>query len=281
VTTAIALGAALAVGVAVLLATNAFAATTPAVRPEAFQRWAFPTQRLVLGVACGALVMLLTGWVPVGLAACALVVLWGRIFSSSRAAHERRRLEAIAKWLEDIRDLVRGSGLSLEQALEQTAGAPPMGLREELTRFAARCRHGWDREEALMALADELDHPTADAAIAAVLMAIGTSGARLVTAVTTLAEVARDEVAARERSDRLRSIYESSMRRLIAIAVAIIGFLRISSAELLAPLARPAGQAWLVLPLAVWAGCLWWLRRLSHYELPRRYRLRANTGVRA
>jgi hypothetical protein len=110
-------------------------------------------------------------------------------------------------------------------------------------------------------------------------MAIGTSGARLASAVTALAAVARDEVAARERSDRLRALYESSMRRLILIAAGIVGFLRLTSSELLEPLGTPAGQAWLVVPLGVWAGCLWWLRRLSRYQLPRRYRLR--TGLEA
>ena len=52
-----------------------------------------------------------------------------------------------------------------------------------------------------------------------------------------------------------------------------------TSAELIAPLRSPTGQAWLVLPMAVWTGCLLWLRRLSRYELPRRYRLRAATEV--
>ena len=95
------------------------------------------------------------------------------------------------------------------------------------------------------------------------------------------AEVARDEVAARERSDRLRTVYETSMRRLIVIATGIVVFLRLTSGELLEPLRTPAGQVWLILPLGVWAGCLWWLQRLSRYELPRRYRLVSGTEARS
>ncbi len=271
----VALAVGVALGSAVLLVASAFAPAPPRRRTRASIGGTIGGERLATAAVAGVLTALASGWILAGLAVAALIAFWGRVFSSKRAAAERRRLEAIAKWLEDVRDLVRGSGMSLEQALEQTAGAPPVVLQDELSRFLARSRQGWDLDHALLALADELGHPTADAAIAAILMAIGTSGARLVTAVTTLAEVARDEVGARERSDRLRAIYESSMRRLIVIAIGLIGFLRITSAELLEPLGTPAGQAWLALPLGVWAACLWWLRRLSRYEVPRRYRLRS------
>jgi Flp pilus assembly protein TadB len=273
---AVATGACLGVGV---LLAGACVNPAPASRRSLPGAATVPAPRLMLGLAAGALAAMLSGWLLGGVAVGALCILWGRVFTSSRAAQERRRLEAIAKWLEDIRDLVRGSGLSLEQALEQTATSPPTSLRDELAGFLLRCRQGWDIDDALVALADDLAHPTADAAIAAIVMAVGTSGARLATAVTTLAEVARDEVAARERSDRLRSVYESSMRRLIVIACGILVFLHLTSAELIAPLRSPTGQAWLVLPTAVWTGCLLWLRRLSRYELPRRYRLRAATEV--
>jgi Flp pilus assembly protein TadB len=266
------------VGAGVLLAGASLTAAPAVSRRRGLAR-AVNGHRLALGAVAGLLTAMLSGWLLAGAAVAALCALWGHVFTSARASHERRRLEAIAKWLEDIRDLVRGSGLSLEQALEHTAASPPAALREELARFLQRCRQGWDLDDALVALADEFAHPTADAAIAAVLMAVGTSGARLATAVTTLAEVARDEVAARERSDRLRAVYESSMRRLIVIAIGIIGFLRVTSADLLAPLRSPAGQMWLVVPLAVWTGCLVWLRRLSRYDQPRRYRLRAATEV--
>jgi Flp pilus assembly protein TadB len=276
-----ALTAGIALGVAVLLVGAAFAPPPPPPPRRAASSIGSTVggERVAGAAVAGTLTMLATGWVLAGLAVAGLIVCWGRIFTSKRAATERRRLEAIAKWLEDIRDLVRGSGLSLEQALEQSAAAPPVALQDELSRLLARTRQGWELDHALLALADELGHPTADAAIAAILMAIGTSGARLVTAVTTLAEVARDEVGARERSDRLRSIYESSMRRLIVIATGIIGFLRITSAELLEPLRTPPGQAWLALPLVVWVACLWWLRRLSRYEVRRRYRLRSGLAV--
>jgi Flp pilus assembly protein TadB len=271
--------AGVALGVAVLLVASAFASPPPPRRAGSSTRTTIGGERIAGAAVTGTLAVLATGWVLAGLAAAGLIVCWGRIFTSKRAAAERRRLEAIAKWLEDIRDLVRGSGLSLEQALEQSAAAPPVALQDELSRLLARTRQGWELDHALLALADELGHPTADAAIAAIVMAVGTSGARLVTAVTTLAEVARDEVGARERSDRLRSVYESSMRRLIVIAIGIIGFLRITSAELLEPLRTPPGQAWLALPLGVWVACLWWLRRLSRYEVRRRYRLRSGLAV--
>ena len=48
---------------------------------------------------------------------------------------------------------------------------------------------------------------------------------------------------------------------------------------MLAPLATPAGQMWLVVPFGVWVGSVWWLRSLAGYDLPRRYRLRHSMEI--
>ena len=42
------------------------------------------------------------------------------LLHDERADEERRRLEGIAKWLEDLRDTLRGSAIGAEEALEQT-----------------------------------------------------------------------------------------------------------------------------------------------------------------
>lgn len=248
------------------------AATVSPPVPDRVRRW--PGERVAAGAVIGLLVAFLSGWVLAGVGAAVLVVVWGRVFRAKEATAERRRLEALAKWLEDLRDLVRGSNLSLEQALEQTGRSAPMVLRAELERFVGRRRRGVPLDEALIGLADELEHPTADAAIAAMLLASGTSGASLHRTLTELASVARDEVKARTSSDRLRAAYEATMRRLIVITIVIVGGLRVFASQRLAPLGTPAGQVWLLIPLSVWAGAILWLRSLSGYELPRRYRIR-------
>ena len=243
-------------------------------RPTATKPARVSGQRLAMAAVVAFVVLLLSQWLVAAIVAGVLVAVWGSVFRSKAAARDRHRLEAIAKWLEDVRDVVAGSNLSLEQALEQTAGTPPSALAGELSMFLAQRRRLVPLDDSLVALADALDHPTADSAISAMLLAIGaSSGATVHRALAHQADVARDEVTARTRSDRIRSSYESTMRRLIVISIGIVVVMRLMARDLLSPLFTPAGQLWLIVPVAVWVGAIVWLRSLAGYELPRRYRL--------
>ena len=63
------------------------------------------------------------------------------------------------------------------------------------------------------------------------------------------------------------------MTRLVVIATILIGYLRLAAGELLEPYGTVTGQLVLALPLALWAGCILWLRSLCRYEVPHRYRV--------
>ncbi len=232
-------------------------------------------QRIAVGLAAGFVVLLLTRWLALGVSAAVLVVIWGRLVRDHRADDERRRIEAIAKWLEDLRDTLRGSSVGAEEALEQVAQRPPEAIREALSTFVFRRRQGMRTEDALADLAESLHHPTADAAIAAIRLVVsGAAGAgRLYPTVDALAAAARDEVSARERVDRTRTVYQSSMKRLIVIGIVLIAYLRLAAGDLLNAYNSPAGQMFLLLPLSMWAGCIVWLRSLCRYDEPNRYRI--------
>lgn len=239
------------------------------------------SDRIALGIAVGFVTLLASRWVALAVALGVLAALWGRLMRDDRAVAERRRVEGIASWLEDLRDTLRGSAVGAEEALEQVARRPPEALREALTTYAVRRRQGVRTEDALSDLAEQIAHPTSDAAIAAIrLVVTGVTGSgRLFTTVDALAAAARDEVRARERIDRTRTIYQSSMKRLVIIAVALVAYLRVAAGELLAPYGTVTGQVVLALPLTMWVGCVVWLRRLCRYQLPRRYRVVGSTPV--
>jgi len=280
--------AAVALAVMFLLAAAGAAAAT-AFRPPTVRARSASTPhalagisggRIAVGIAVGALTLMATRWLLLALLAGALVVFWGRLLHDRRAAEERLRIEAIAKWLEDLRDTLRASSIGAEEALEQVASRPPAAIAGPLRTFVQRRRQGFRTEAALADLAEELAHPTADAAIAAIRLVVGGSAgaARLHGTVHTLAAAARDEVSARERVDRTRAVYQGSMKRLIAIGAVLIAFLRFVGRDLLDPYSTPTGQVALALPLALWAGCVFWLRSLCRYDLPRRARHDDGTG---
>ncbi len=238
-------------------------------------------RRVVVGVVVGFVVLLATQWVLLAAVAGALTAMWGRLLHDSRAEQERRRVEAIAKWLEDLRDTLRGSSIGAEDALEQAASRPPDEIALALRSFVHRRRVGYRTEDALADLADDLAHPISDAAIAAIRLVVGGSAGagRLYATVHTLAASARDEVTARERIDRTRAVYQSSMKRLVVIGALLVAYLRVAGGDLLDPYDTAVGQVMLVVPLGMWLGCVMWLRSLCRYEPPLRYRVVGSTGV--
>lgn len=237
---------------------------------------------VAIAIVVTFVVLLATGWLVLALAAGGLVVGWRWLFVVDDAKVERARVQAIAKWLEDLRDVIRRSSVPPEEALELVAESATGELREPLTRFVLRRRQGVPLETALTELADAIEHPTADAAVASILLVVGggAGGARLYDTVDELAEAARNELARREEIDRLRRVYQRAMRRLIAIVVVFVAALRFFAEAMVEPYSEPVGQVWLVLPVSIWIGCLVWMRRLTRYDLGARYRLRrAATGV--
>lgn len=234
-----------------------------------------PRSRIVAAIVVAFVVLLSTGWLLLGAAVGLLTLLWGRLLHDDRADEERARIEGIAKWLEDLRDTLRGSAMGAETALEQVATRPPVAIEVPLRSFVHRRHQGFRTEDALADLADDLAHPTADAAIAAIKLVVGgsASAGRLHGTVHALAAAARDEVTARERIDRTRSVYQQSMQRLVVIGALLVGYLRFAGGDLLDPYSTATGQVVLAFPLAMWAGCVMWLRSLCRYDLPRRGRL--------
>jgi len=258
--------------VAVLAATRAF--STPPVpaagTPTSHPLNAVGGNRLAGAAAAGVLVLLATRWLVLALLVSAFVAFWGRLLRDDGALLERQRIEGIAKWLEDLRDTLRGSAMGAEEALQHVAMRPPEAIATALRTFAQRRRQGFRTEDALADLAADLAHPTADAAVAAIRLVIGgsTSAGRLYSTVNALAAAARDEVTARERIDRTRAIYQSSMKRLITIGAVLVAYLEIAGGNLLQPYDSPIGQVVLLLPLGMWVGCVLWLRSLCRYGQP-------------
>ncbi|MEZ5224264.1 MAG: hypothetical protein R2743_22450 [Ilumatobacteraceae bacterium] len=251
------------------------APTSPRSSRSTSPRLDIAPTRLVAGGGAAVVVLVLTRWPVLALVAGALVAMWPQLLHDRRSDAERRHVEGIAKWLEDLRDTLRGSSVGTEEALEQVAARAPDAVREPLATFVVRRRQGFRTEDALADLADDLAHPTSDAAVAAIrLVVTGSTGSgRLYQTVSALAAAARDEVRARERVDRTRAVYRSSMTRLVAIAALMVGGLRLVANELLEPYGTPTGQLVLLLPLALWGACIMWLRSLCRYDESGRYRI--------
>ena len=254
------------VAAAVLAASRA---TSPL--PPARAAWTVDRRmpmRLVAGFAAAMVALMATRWLLAAAVAFAVVLLRGRVFSAKRAAVERGRLQAIATWLEGLRDSL-GADASLQTVLFKVAEAPPAPIAAELVEFTRRCRHGMALSESLWRLGDDLAHPTADLAVATMIQSIELSGARLRRQLGELATTARHELAMRERVDRIRARFESAAKAMVGIGLAIVAYLSVAS-SLLSYYRTPVGQFVLAIPVSLWVVTFSWLQRLSAYELPPR-----------
>ena len=245
----------------------------PPRAPRHRVRWS--ASRVVVVAGAAFITLVVTHWVLLAAAVGTLTALYDQLLMDREADAERARIEAIAKWLEDLRDTLRGSSMGAEEALEQVAARPPAAIEAPMHTYLRRRRQGFRTDVALADLADDLAHPTSDAAVAAIrLVTTGAAGAgRLHATVQTLAEGARDEVRARERVDRTRVVYQHSMNRLVLIGALLVLYLKVAGGDLLAPYDTAGGQVILALPLAMWMGCILWLRSLCRYEVGRGTRL--------
>jgi Flp pilus assembly protein TadB len=225
-------------------------------------------RRTLEGLVAGLVVLVVTRWVVVGVAVALGVALRGRVFPGSGASAERAHVEAIALWLEGVRDALR-SDASLQQVLYRVAANPPAPLADELGRFERRGRQGVPLIEALALLADDVAHPTADVAVASMTQSLELSGGRVRQQLDELAATARHELAMRERVDRIRARFDFATKAMMLLAALIIAYLWLVG-RVTDYYRTPTGQVTLALPVATWVLSLAWMRHLARYELPQR-----------
>ena len=105
---------------AMLLVAGAIATGTVAFRPAPARRVRRPrvatldAGRVGLGIAVALVVLVVSRWPVLAVVSGALAAQWQHLLRDERADEERRRVEGIAKWLEDLRDTLRGSSVGTE-----------------------------------------------------------------------------------------------------------------------------------------------------------------------
>lgn len=267
-------GAATGLGVSVLIV--ALQGTDPATagpRKQRFSRRAIERQTglVVAAVLVFVLTLVVTRWIVLAIALALLVLLWKRMFGGGR--EERlaiTRVEGLAAWTESLRDTIAGA-VGLEQAIPATAVNAAPSIRPSLNLFVDRLRVREPLPDALMKFADDLDDPSADLIVAALILNSRLRGPGLRDVLSALADSARDELDVRRRVEGSRR----STRRSVQIVVAVIGLMSgalvLFNRSYVQPYASVEGQIVLAVVLAIFALSIFWLRRLSGVVTPERF----------
>lgn len=245
--------------------------TRPPSVMDRFTAWIRkPAVMRQVGLAAGAGVgaLLITRWPVLAAGAAGLVLLWPTLFGGRRAEElELTRLEALVIFAESLRDTIAAHA-SLEHAIPAAAEKAPLVLRPPLVRLVGQLRSKVPMDRALAGLAAELDDPTADRVLGALILNSRRRGNQLVEVLSDLATMAREELDLRRKvAVGRRSIRTGSMI-VVVITVGMVVFLSLAAPAYVAPYSTPEGQLALALVLLIFGFGFRWMRKLaSHRKL--------------
>ncbi len=202
-----------------------------------------------------------TGW-PVGIALAAAGGFWVPSLLGSRSARGRRqaRLEGLASWTEQLRD-VMAAAAGLEQAVIATAAFAPVALRDEVTALATALESGTAPRTALRRFAEAVDDPAGDLVVAALILASEGSPRHLADLLGRLAAASRDTVTMRLRVETGRARTRSSVRLVTSITVAFSVGIVVFNPTYVEVYSSAIGQVVLAVVAAFFGGAYWWLAR--------------------
>ncbi len=197
--------------------------------------------QVVLAVAVALVVVLLTGR-PVGAVLAAGIALSLPSVFGGKAARQAEiaRVEAIATWASQLRDMLSG-GSGLLETIEATAPFAPAPIRAEVERLALGMRRG-RLHTALRAFAAEVDDPMADLVVASLIVATTEQVGRLGELLAALAARTREQAALRMRIDKDRASTRTQVRGVVLATIGMILFLMVFNKGLLAAYNSAEGQ---------------------------------------
>ena len=216
---------------------------------------------LLAGLAAGLLVAVLTGWLVAVLVLPAAAAGLPVLLSAPPAASKIDRLEAMEEWTRSLSGVLT-AGVGLEQALIATLRSTPDPIRPEVTRLASRLRARWSTEDALRALADDLDDATGDVVAANLILGARRRGAGLASVLDALAESVAADVRARREIEADRAKPRATARWVTIITVSVLAFLALTG-DYVAPFGTPLGQVLLAVLLSLYVATLVWMRAMA------------------
>lgn len=231
-------------------------------------------QRLTIALLVGIAVGVLTRWPVAGIAVAVLVFFWKQLFGglgSERLAMQR--VEALAMWTESLRDTIAGA-VGLEQAIPSAARTAGPMLAPHLDALMDRVRGRMPLADALHLLADDIDDPSADIIIAALILNARLRGPGLREVLGALAKSAREEVDMRQRIIAQRAGTRRSVQIIVISVAAVVLGLALFDHRYVQAYDSAVGQVVLLIVVAFFAGGFFWLRKLAEMKTPERFLLR-------
>jgi Flp pilus assembly protein TadB len=238
-----------------------------------------PTRRRLLrrtpvvgGVVGASLVVAASGWI---IPSVVVGVIVGWVVNSIQRGPTGvefgvERTEALASWVENVRDVLR-SGNQPVGAIGATTETCPPSIRPHVRVLFARLAAGQPAELAFRRFADDMDEPLADLVAVGLLIAVS-RGAETEDVLSALATQARHQADRRriveaERAPMRREVWMVSLV-MCALLGCVFLFARSSYLNAYDDL---SGQVFLALVLVGYGTLLMWVGRLATFPQPSRF----------
>lgn len=236
--------------------------------------------RVVAAAAVGLVIFLATGW-PVGgiMAVIAGLVLPGILGGKSARQTAIDRTEGIASWTEMIRDSIAAAS-GLEEAIVATAPVAPRPIGSEVQMMVRRLEHQ-RLPDALVAFGEDLNHPSGDLVVAALVIAARMEAADLSGLLSRLAEAIRGEARMRIRVEVGRTSVRTATKVIVGVVVAAVVFLAIANRSYLTVYDSVGGQIMLAVICGIFSVGGWLLTRMAEIDLPERFTARTGEPAHA
>ena len=179
------------------------------------------------------------------------------------------RLEALATWTESLRDTIAGA-VGLEQAIPSSLRVAAPSLQEPLARLVDRLHTRVPMPEALRRLADDLDDPSADLIIGALIINARLRGPGLRDLLGALSTAVREELDMRRKINAERRSTRRSAQIVVLVSVGLALGLALLNPGYVHVYDSPLGQLVLAVVVALYAAGFVWMRRLATFDAPER-----------
>lgn len=234
------------------------------------RRWWQVLLALIAGFAAASV----TGW-PL-LAVLVPAVGYGLpVILSAPPNRDLALLEALDRWVRTLGSLLP-TGRSILDAVRVSIRQAPALLAPHLRLLVARLDDRWTIEQALFALADDLENPDADAVVAALALAAERGGTGAGATLTALADNLQDRLHALREIETERAKPRFVVRQVTLITVVVLGLALLFGGDFFAPYGTDLGQVLLAALVAAYLGSLLFLRRMT-LPRPRQRILRRST----
>ena len=227
---------------------------------------------LLGGLLAGLLVEALAGWLLVATIVGVLIA-WAITRWQARDRGDdigAARVEALASWVENVRDVLQAAGQPIGAIGATTETCPPV-LRPHVRALFARLSAGQPPEVVFRRFADDLDDPLADLVAVGLLIAV-TRGAQTEQVLSALAEQARHQADRRRivEAERAPARREVQLVSLVMCAL-LAGMFAFARSSYLDAYDTLPGQVFLGAVVCGYALLLVRVSRLSRFPRPSRF----------